>query len=57
LNPIYYIIQGYRDSLIEHVWFWQHPVVAGYYWIVAVFFFAVGGMVFLRMRSHFADVL
>jgi lipopolysaccharide transport system permease protein len=57
LNPIYYIIQGYRDSLIEHVWFWQHPVVACYYWIIAAFFFAVGGMVFLRMRSHFADVL
>jgi ABC-type polysaccharide/polyol phosphate export permease len=57
LNPLYYIIQGYRDSLVEHVWFWEHPMAAAYYWAVTAFFVSVGGLVFLRMQSHFADVL
>lgn len=57
INPLYYIVQGYRDSLIAHVWFWQHPVATGYFWGVAAMLFAVGGMVFLRMQAHFADVL
>jgi ABC-type polysaccharide/polyol phosphate export permease len=57
LNPLYYIIQGYRDSLINHVWLWQHPLATAYYWSIAAILFAVGGMVFLRMQTHFADVL
>ena len=57
LNPLYYIIQGYRDSLINHVWLWHHPVVTAYYWTVSAILFAVGRMVFLRMQPHFADVL
>ena len=29
LNPVYYIIEGYRDSLFQNVWFWEtlHPHV------------------------------
>ena len=23
LNPAYYITQGYRDALINHIWFWE----------------------------------
>jgi len=57
LNPLVYIVEGYRESMVYHVWFWQHPVQTGYYWLVAAFFFAVGGIVFLRLQSHFADVL
>src|ERR1019366_6888138 len=57
LNPLYYIIQGYRDSLINHVWLWHHPVVGAYFWAIAATIFAVGRMVFLRMQPHFADVL
>ena len=57
LNPIYYIIQGYRDSLINHKWFWEHPVMTIYYWIVTIAIFIVGSLIFKRLRPHFADVL
>jgi len=57
LNPIYYIIQGYRDSLINHKWFWEHPVMTIYYWIVTMAIFIVGSLIFKRLRPHFADVL
>ena len=57
LNPIFYIIQGYRDSFIEQVWFWERPLYSVYYWGVTATIFVVGAVVFNRLRPHFADVL
>jgi len=57
LNPIYYIIQGYRDSLINHKWFWEHPNMTIYYWVVTIAIFIAGSHIFKRLRPHFADVL
>ncbi|WP_321531227.1 ABC transporter permease [uncultured Desulfuromonas sp.] len=57
LNPFFYIVQGYRDSFIHHVWFWQHPVYTVYYWAVTLVVFVSGALVFTRLRPHFADVL
>lgn len=57
LNPAYYIIQGYRDSFVHNVWFWERPFDSGYYWLFTGFVFALGAIVFLRLRPHFADVM
>lgn len=57
LNPVYYIIQGYRDSFIHHIWFWEHPLYTLYFWMFTGVVFVVGALVFSRLRPHFADVL
>jgi lipopolysaccharide transport system permease protein/teichoic acid transport system permease protein len=58
LNPVYYIVEGYRDSFITHVWFWQaHWALTLYYWGVTGGVFILGAVVFRRLRPHFADVL
>jgi lipopolysaccharide transport system permease protein/teichoic acid transport system permease protein len=57
LNPAYYITQGYRDALINHVWFWDKPMETLQFWIIAGIFFALGAIVFRKLRPHFADVL
>lgn len=57
LNPMYYIVSGYRESFIYHIGFWEHPVYTTYFWGVAVTVFAVGGLLFSRLRPHFADEL
>jgi lipopolysaccharide transport system permease protein/teichoic acid transport system permease protein len=58
LNPVYYIVEGYRESFIYHTWFWQrHYTLSAYYWIVTGTIFIVGAVVFRRLRPHFADVL
>ena len=57
LNPVYYIIQGYRDSFIHNIWFWEHPVYTAYYWLFTAIIFVLGAVVFSRLRPHFADVL
>jgi len=39
LNPVYYIIQGYRDSLISGTPFWYHTSYTLYFWSIALSFF------------------
>lgn len=57
LNPVYYITQGYRDSLIDQVWFWEKPQQAIIFWSVTLVMLALGAFVFRKLRPHFADVL
>ncbi|PHS36191.1 MAG: teichoic acid ABC transporter permease [Sulfurovum sp.] len=57
LNPMFYIIQGYRDTFINHVWFWEHPVHTLYFLAITLFFFVFGALVFKRLRPHFGDVI
>jgi ABC-type polysaccharide/polyol phosphate export permease len=57
LNPMFYIVQGYRDSFIDFVPFWHHWQLTLYFWGVTLFVFAFGATIFLRLRPHFADVL
>lgn len=55
--PMYYIVSGFRDSLIDKVWFWEKPYETVYFWFVTAALFGAGTMVFKRLKVHFADVL
>ena len=57
LNPMVYIINGYRNSMIYHKWFWEDMNMTIYFWIVTILFFTLGAITFRRLRPHFADVL
>jgi ABC-type polysaccharide/polyol phosphate export permease len=57
LNPMYYIVQGYRDSFIYNRPFWDYPLQTCYFWGVTVIFLAVGGYAFKALKPHFAEVL
>ena len=57
LNPLYYIVNGYRDSMMNKVWFFEHFDLTVYFWVVTAAFFAVGTVIFKRLKVHFADVL
>ncbi|KAB2891928.1 MAG: ABC transporter permease [Desulfobulbaceae bacterium] len=57
LNPVYYIIQGYRDSFLAGMPFWHRPVYSLYFWLFAVCLFCLGAFVFNRMKPQFSDVL
>lgn len=57
LNPLVYVVNGYRSAIFEKVWFWEHFYSSTYFWIFTISMFCVGTLVFRRMRSHFADVL
>jgi len=57
LNPVFYIINGYREALIYKKWFWESWELTLYFWGVTGFLFIGGAIVFKRLRPHFADVL
>ena len=57
LNPMYYIVEGYRGSLIDGTWFWQRPKQTAFYWGFTIVVFIFGRKIFGKLRIHFADVL
>jgi len=57
LNPIVYIIEGYRNSMIYHKWFWEEPMATIYFWSITMIIFLIGGLTFNKLRPHFADVI
>lgn len=57
LNPVYYIVNGYRISLFEEKWFFQDFYSTTYFWIITGILFGIGATIFKRLKVHFADVL
>lgn len=57
LNPLYYIVQGYRNAMIYHEWFWSDTYLTIYFWIVAAICIIIGNKIFNKVRVHFADVI
>lgn len=56
INPLFYIVQGYRDSLISHIGVWQRPGYTIYFWVITAAIWTAGTFVFRRLKVHFADV-
>lgn len=57
INPMYYIVEGYRDSFISEIGFWEKPWDALYFWLFTAIVFVVGLKLFKKLKPHFADVL
>ena len=57
LNPVYYIVDGFRDALLDRVWFWEKPVWSIYFWCFTILVYLVGVKLFNRLKVHFSDVL
>lgn len=57
VNPVFYIVEGYRDSFFNKQWFFESPVLSVYFWVVTIVLLVIGNTVFKKMRPHFADVL
>ena len=57
INPMYYIVTGYRDAIIGGRWFFERGFDSLYFWIWAVLVYVIGNRIFMRLRVHFADVL
>lgn len=57
LNPVYYVVDGYRMALLDRMWFWQHFYSTAYFWIFTVVTFLIGALVFKRLKVHFADIM
>jgi lipopolysaccharide transport system permease protein/teichoic acid transport system permease protein len=57
LNPIFYIVEGYRNTFIYGVPFWSSVSLTLYFWVLCILFFVGGGLIFKRLKTEFADTL
>lgn len=57
LNPVFYIVNGYRSALIEKQWFWEDFYSTMFFWVITAVVFGIGALIFKRLKVHFADVL
>ena len=57
INPVYYIVDGFRDALLAKVWFWDKPVWTVWFWVFTIAAYYLGTSVFYKLKPHFADML
>lgn len=57
LNPIYYIIEGFRDSFLARQWFFEDSIYLLYFWALTITMLVVGTEVHLKFRKSFIDYL
>ncbi len=57
LNPVGYIVEGYRDSLFGRAWVWEHWATTIGFWILTLLLGGISQIIYRKLRPHFADVL
>ncbi len=58
LNPVYYLIEGYRYALLGEGWFiTAHPAITIYFWGLVFLLLCLGSYMHVKFRRHFIDFL
>ncbi|MFX3618124.1 MAG: ABC transporter permease [Sporolactobacillus sp.] len=58
LNPMYYLVQGYRSTLLGVSWYEiDHLSYTIYFWAAVFVMLLFGSVVHLKFRDHFVDYL
>lgn len=57
MNPILYVANGFRDSLIYDISFFEHPVKILFFWSLNIILLIVGCNVQKRYKDNFLDLL
>ena len=55
INPIAYVVEGYRKSLLYQVPFWDDISAGIYFFILSCVIFVIGALVFKKFKMEFAD--
>mgnify|MGYP005828991649 CR=1 FL=1 len=57
-NPLYYIVEGYRASLLGTSWYmFENPQYTLYFWVLILFMFMIGSSLHLKFRDRFVDFM
>lgn len=57
INPLFYVVNGYREALINGKWFFTNFYMMIWFWVFTSVIIVVGMRLMKKMRPHFADVL
>lgn len=56
-NPIYYVVCGFRESILSGIPFWESPYRIMFFWGLILLLFLAGASLQIRFRSQFVDLL
>ena len=56
-NPVTYIVNGYRQSLINKIWFWEQPKRIAYFLISCAVMLILALWAYRKVRKDIPDVL
>ena len=57
LNPAYYIVNGYRDSVFYGRAFWELPTETAVFWLTMAVLFTVGCSLMYKFKTKFIDLI
>ena len=57
LNPMYYVVTGYRDCYMHGGWVTDHIGTTLYFWAFVLVMSLISGKIFREMKDYFADHL
>lgn len=57
LNPLYYIIDGFRNTFLYKEWFYEDLNYTLYFWGVTILLLTIGSMVHIKFKGKFIDYL
>lgn len=57
LNPVTFIVNGYRNCFIKHIWFWNEPLQLICFLVELVIVMALSIFIYNRLRKDMPDLL
>ncbi|KRM76599.1 ABC transporter permease [Secundilactobacillus collinoides] len=57
VNPFFYVVSGFRETLFGQGWFWQRPTLTLSFWFFVLFFLLVGSHLHYKFRARFVDLI
>lgn len=57
LNPLYYLIDGFRNTFLGQAWFFNDWIYAIYFWSITLIILLVGAFMHIKLRNRFIDYL
>lgn len=57
LNPITYLVKGFREAFMSEAWFWEHPIRLAVFLAELLIMFLLGLWAYKRLRKEMPDVL
>lgn len=56
-NPISYIVEGYRNAVCRHIWFFEEPVKLGCFLLMLLFMIVVATLMYKKLIRRIPDVM
>ncbi len=55
LNPLYYLVEGFRNSFVGQEWFFEDLAYTIYFWAFTCLLLIIGSYMHTRLKSKFVD--